>query len=59
MVYECFRVYYMGLEYVLECFQVHVHFGAFWSLLSCETAQTCQIFRYGWRPSHGDIELIV
>ena len=36
MVYECFKIYYMSLEYVLEYFQVQVRFGAllvFWSLL--------------------------
>ena len=22
--------------------------------LECRTAQMCQMFRYGWRPSHGD-----
>ncbi|KAF3497377.1 hypothetical protein DY000_02052917 [Brassica cretica] len=26
-------------------------FGVFWSLLRCRAAQTCQMFRYGWRPS--------
>ena len=26
MVYECFRLYYIGLELVLECFQVRVRF---------------------------------
>ena len=30
MLYRCFRVYYMGLEYVLECFQVQVSSGELW-----------------------------
>ena len=60
MVYDLFREYYMGLKYVLECFQVQVRFGElwwFWSFLRCSTAQTRHMFSYEWRHSHGVIKL--
>lgn len=61
MVYNLYRVYYMILEYVLECFQIQVHCRElwwFWSFLRCRTSQMRPNFSHRWRPFHFAMELI-
>ena len=55
MVYKCFNIYLLLYRVYLEYLQVQVRSGEiwwFWSLLRCRTAQTRQMFSYGWRPFH-------
>ena len=58
MVYECFRVYYMGFEYVSDTFWRPLVILGLLELFEYRTTHTYHVFKYEWRPSHGAIEPI-